>query len=218
MKYATTIVLIFILSSCKIFIHRVVYNSKLFPNYASEKKINKFYDKHSVTEKEYITFSDSNFVQKIKEPGWAFEGWQLYNTDGFRIRRLGDSLKCIASDSRFFKEFEVETMGFIDSSHHLTNDTVLYQNVIIKSESITQSERTYQNFDYTLIIYWSSWRGRYSSNIIKLEEHFVLNNPELRIQVIKVNMDFRKEMKERGLNKWTILVDELNQKKAHNSK
>lgn len=198
-------------------VHRIVYNSRVFPNYATDKKINKFYDKHASTKSNFITFSDSNLVKKIKEPGWAFESWELYNTDGFQIRRKGDSLNCIVSDYDFLREFELETMGYIDSTSHLSSDTIIFSKLYGSGDKLSAQEKAYSKFDYTLILYWSSWRGRYSSHILELEKEFVLNHPELRIQVIKVNMDFRKEMKNTGLNKLQITADEFQSKNTHNS-
>ena len=218
MKYAAYIVLFIILSSCKLFVHRIVYNSRLLPNYASDKKINKFYEKHAITKSKFISFSDSNFVKKIEEPGWAFEGWELYNIEGFQIRRSGDTLMCISTDGNFLKDFEIETMGYIYKSSNLLTDTLIFSKMYGSEENALNLKNMYDQFDYTLILYWSSWRGRYSSHILNLEKKFVLNNPELRIQVIKVNMDFRKDMKNTGINKILITADELQQKNAHNSK
>ncbi|WP_299206480.1 hypothetical protein [Brumimicrobium sp.] len=217
MKYPAIILMLLFLSSCKLVVHRVIYNSRIFPNYASDKKIDKFYDKHAVTKTNYITLSEPNFVKKIKEPGWAFESWNLYNTDGFKVRRKGDSLSCIVSDHNFLKEFDLNTMGFIDSTNHLSNDTIAYSKIFGDDINLLTSEKAYNDFDFTLILYWSSWRGRYSSQILKLEEIFVLNHPELKIQVIKINMDFRKEMKE-TIDKMQLTANEYKYKKAHINK
>jgi len=66
MKTTTFILLIFVLSSCKLVVHRIVYNSRIFPNYATDSKINKFYNKHAETKSNYMAFTASNFVKKLK--------------------------------------------------------------------------------------------------------------------------------------------------------
>jgi hypothetical protein len=109
-------------------------------------------------------------------------------------------------------------MGIIDSTSHLSNDTIIYSKINDINEDRFTQKQIYKQFDYTLVLYWSSWRGRYSSQILKLEKEFVLNHPELRIQVIRVNMDFREEMKNTGLNKLQITADEIQQRNAHNNK
>jgi len=187
------------LSSCKLIMIKAVKKAKIFPTYASEKQINKFYDKYASTQTEFITLSDTNLVKKIQEPGWSFDKWELYDQEGFRVNQThADSITCRGSSYTFLKDFsEMEKVQ--DTSQHLAQDTIIYNHI----------KQDYKNFDYTLIIYWSSWRGKFSGEILDFEKQFVLSNPELRIQVLKVNMDFREEMKGTWVNKWTITAEEF---------
>lgn len=198
----TAIVVLTLASSCRLVLYKVYYNAKLIPNWASEKRINKFYDRHAVSNDDFIMLSTSNLIKKLEEPGWGFENWDLFNSSGYRVRRKGDSLSCIASDYTFLQN--ISKGGYtVDTAFHIANDTIINDHL-----SADYPYSTYKDYDYTLVLYWSSWRGRYSKNILKLEKALVLNNPHLRLRVVKVNMDFRKEMKDTGMDKIQLLIDE----------
>ncbi len=198
----TAIVVLTLASSCRLVLYKVYYNAKFIPNWASEKRINKFYEKHAVSNDDFVMLSASNLIKKLKEPGWGFENWDLFNSSGYKVRRKGDSLSCIASDYTFLQN--ISTGGYIvDTAFHIANDTII--NDHLSADSLYS---TYNDYDYTLVLYWSRWRGRFSKNILKLEKALVLNNPHLRIRVVKVNMDFRKAMKDTGVDKTQLFIDE----------
>jgi hypothetical protein len=202
----------FTLTSCNLLIYKVYFKAKLIPNFTSEKKINKFFKKHAATQDNLVFLSDSSFVEKIEEPGWAFNGWKLYNDIGQRVRRGSDSLSCLGSDVGFLKDFKIENT-LLDSSENFSIDFFKNQRLQNSSLMSQMDLDTDSKYDYTLVLYWSKWRGRFSENILDLEKVFVLNNPELRIRVIKVNMDFRDEMKNTWIDKMDIWSKEVMRKK-----
>jgi len=213
-KYIVVLLLLFqiALSGCKLIIYKVYFKAKLVPKYTSEKKINKYYKKHADTQDNLVLLSDSSFVEKIEEPGWAFESWNLYNRSGQRLRRGSDSLACFGSDSRFLKDFNIEN-AIIDSGKNLSLDYFTNQKLYNPSIGNRIEIDTVSEYDYTLLLYWSTWRGRFSEDILELEKAFVLNNPQLRIRVLKVNMDFREEMENTWVNKFDLWSKEVKQRK-----
>jgi hypothetical protein len=200
------------LVSCGLVVYKVVYKAKIIPKYTSEKKIDKFFKKHGATQDNLVFLSDSAFVQKIDEPGWGFEGWKLYNDIGQRLRKSADSIACFGNVEGFFRDFKIE-YTLIDSSEKLLIEYFRNQKLQNSSLNGQVDFDSDSKYDYTLILYWSKWRGRFSERILDLEKLFVLNNPELRIRVIKVNMDFRDEMKNTWIDKIDIWSREVTRKK-----
>jgi hypothetical protein len=197
------------LGSCKLAIYKFYYKAKIIPDYAAQKKIDKFFNKHAVTLTNSVILSDSNLVRKIQEPDWHFDKWELYDSNGYQLRRKGDSLSCIVSDYAFFKDFSLSN-ALLDTNVNLSEDDIIYPNLLKVHNS--EGNLLNQKIDYTLILYWSRWRGRFSENILKLEKTFVLNNPNLRIRILKVNMDFRKEMKGTWVDKNEIIIKEIKER------
>jgi hypothetical protein len=200
------------LVSCGLVVYKVVYKAKIIPKYTSEKKINKFFKKQAATQDNLVFLSDSAFVQKIEEPGWGFEGWKLYNDIGQRLRMEIDSLACFGNVEGFFRDFKIENT-LSDSSQNLSLEFFNNQKLQNSSLSSQLDHNSDYKYDYTLVLYWSKWRGRFSERILDLEKLFVLNNPELRIRVIKVNMDFRDDMKDTWIDKMDIWSREVTRKK-----
>ncbi|MFA7274813.1 MAG: hypothetical protein WC044_13165 [Crocinitomicaceae bacterium] len=212
-KYSIVLIILqFSLNSCGLIVYKVYFKAKIIPKYTSKKKINKFFKKHAATQDNLVFLSDSSFVQKIEEPGWAFNSWRLYNSNGERLRRGSDSLACFGSDKTFLKNFSMEN-AIIDSSKNLSLNYFTNQKFYNPSLGSQTELDTVSEYDYTLILYWSKWRGRFSEDILDLEKVFVLNNPELRIRVIKVNMDFRDEMENTWVNKFDLWTKEVKRRK-----
>ncbi len=170
-------ILLFPLYRCS-FVMKKMYgikNPRLETKESIEKYINRKY-KYTLHFQHYMV--DSMFLRKNKI---AIPILEVYNKNGKLL--LTENQKC----------------------NYNILDNAVYSNKIDTSENIKKISLFVplfkgdvfhlNNSDYYFVLYWTKWSGKVSGNLIKEVYHYYEQHPSLKMSVILVNADYRREWK-----------------------
>jgi hypothetical protein len=116
----------------------------------------------------------------------------VYNYDGKLLLPNNDSTSnCIGNVEYFLKYFDGNACR-VDTTRFLETDVI---SNLVNTEIL---ERSKLSEEYTLVLYWSTFMGKYSQDILNLEE--IATFSQSKFFVIKVNMDLREDIDDFTIN------------------
>lgn len=183
------------LFSCKAVVYRVAFGVKK----PSEKRtfhVLKFLDKHDYNKENLYGLNSDSYYSKIKNANSAgvFASDRLYDSNGILVYPSDSSVRdCYGTIGDFYKGLTNSNSYFVDSSVSIYHDTVLTRGLVNLKGSPQRMFET-KDYDFTLVIYWSTFMGRISRNVLDFESNIKTFNPSLKVQVVKINMDYRDYM------------------------
>lgn len=193
------IISLFILSSCKVPLHyRILFGIKNSKPKTEQQLLN-FIKKNNYSVENHYGLATEPFSYKAQLAGTPT--WFLYNKNGFRVLPK-DSLvaTCSGRIAYFLENFVKDSLFVVDYSSNLKKDS-LYTSGLLKLNGTTSVKMDEQLSDYTLIIYWSTFMGSYSKQMLLLEQNFdKAKCTGLKFRTYKINMDVRDYMIQEGAN------------------
>src|SRR5690554_6345687 len=186
--------LLFLFSSCSsLFMQKFLFNVRNPKSY-STKLITDFYEKHNIDtiDNNIYAFTPTQYEERLKmnKKSNPFVQWSLYDKHGDRIKADSTSVVCYGNLILFLSSLNDSTVYLKDSALNIRSISYLNKGLTTyNNDSIIKMIDT-KNYDFTLILYWSKFMGKHSIDNLNLERHFLKNDSELRLQVIKINMDF----------------------------
>lgn len=140
---------------------------------------------------------DTNHVALLKPDAYKeltnisskyFSTWEVYNSNGELLIPNNDSTNSCIGNIEYFVKYFNENSCRVDTTRTLRED------IISKLINPEKFEKFEFSDNYTLVLYWSTFMGKYSQDILNLEK--IANLSESRFSVIKVNMDLREDIKD----------------------
>ena len=189
-KGLTTVVLILILilSSCGLLITQKVLLGVRKPTIQSTDKILKFLAKNTHLAST-MTLSKVEFLHKITQSSNYFAKWEIFDKNGNILIPTDSNIRnCNGYTHSFFKNLPNSKYS-VDTSRNIFLDSTITNGLTQLNRTKAEIEKSDKN-DYYLVIYWSTFMGKYSSDLFELEK-IARNNKLISISTLKINMDFK---------------------------
>lgn len=137
-----------------------------------------------------LSLNKSSFTHKIFISSTYFSKWELFDRNGNLIIPLDTNVKhCNGYTHNFFQNLQDKNFE-IDKQINFHQDTLLLNGLTYLNgrEYLFQKKN---DTDYLLVIYWSTFMGKYSTDLLNLEK-IAKNNSSVSIETLVINMDFKK--------------------------
>lgn len=202
MKKFIPILLIFsvilISTGCNLMIAQRVFFGVRKAKPKSKHEIIRFLEKNSFNISTHGLTTNAYNYQIAKSSSY-FSTWELWNKDGYKVEPTNEAIKsCSGTQELFITTLKNDSSHYIDSTKNIFKDTILIvglSNLDGKTSKIKKKIEA----DFLLVIYWSTFMGKYSKQVLELENS-IKNNKNINAEIIKVNMDYRNYMKNEGLD------------------
>jgi hypothetical protein len=184
---------IFLLSSCNKLAYKVLYGVKK-PKHKTETQITDFLAKNDYSTDNLYGLNAEAHKRKVgttTSSVASFTSSALYNRDGFLVKAKDTAINdCWGKVYDFYKNISDSSQLYIDKSNSIYSDTLVMNNLVNLSGH-RQAAFSTQDYDYTVVVFWASFLGKLSKQNIALGQLIKLYNPNLKVQIIQINMDYR---------------------------
>ncbi len=155
--------------------------------------MNRFLQKNEFDTSNVYLLKPVAYVDLAETSSKYFATWELFNHKGVLLVPRHDSVNSCISNIEYFIQYIENNSYKEDTIRNLQKD--LFQQ-FTNTNILNNTKMEEQN--YTLVLYWTVFMGKYSKDILSLE-HFA-NLSESKISVIKVNMDLREDIDDFSIN------------------
>lgn len=177
------------LSSCRLMLsQRILFGVKK-PKVQEISEIQKFITRKGQLNST-LSLDKSSFINKISTSSSYFSKWELFDRNGNIIIPLDTNINhCNGYTINFFQSLQDKNY-IVDKQNNLFNDTILLNGLThLNGEKYSFPEKN--KTDYILVIYWATFMGKYSTDLLNLEK-IAMKNPLVSVSSIIINMDFKK--------------------------
>lgn len=176
------------LSGCGLLITQKILLGVSKPKVQSVEKIQKFLTKNTEFDSTY-TLNKESFISKIKSSSNYFATWELYDDYGNQLIPQDSNVhNCNGYTQSFFKNLQNKNYD-TDLKKNIFNDTLFCSGFTLLNGNYYDFLKIKRS-DYLLVIYWSTFMGKYSTDLFNLEK-LAKNNNNIQISTVKINMDFK---------------------------
>lgn len=187
-KVIFSTLLTFLLSSCGLLITQKLILGVRSPKVQTTTKIQNFLKKNNSIDST-LTLTKKSFIHKISQSSNYFSKWELFDKNGYKLIPIDSNVKsCNGYTHSFFKNLPNSKYS-VDTSNCIFLDSTIIKHLTLLNRTQAEIEKS-EKFDYYLVIYWSTFMGKYSSDLFNLEK-IAQNNTNTLISTIKINMDFK---------------------------
>lgn len=180
------------LSSCSsLFLQKALFGVRN-PKVKSEMEIKSFLTKNDFDTNNLYFLDPMAYVALVGKDSKYFATWEVFNQNGELVIPENDSTyQCIANIEYFIQNFNLNSCK-VDSSRNLENDLTHH---FLNSKRLKQTDENHKLF---LVLYWSTFMGKYSTDILGLES--IAIQSEAKFTTYKVNMDLRTDIDDFEIN------------------
>lgn len=178
-----------IVSSCSLLITQKLFLGVRNPKNKTEAEIRKFIRKNDGIDST-ITLNKAGYLAKVTRSSAYLSTWELYDKNGFLLIPIDSNINFCNSYTQAFIKNIHPTNYLTDSTTNIYNDSILTSSLTNLSGKNKLSFSLDTTAQYHLLIYWSTFMGKYSSDLFKLEK-LASNNRSATFSTTKINMDLK---------------------------
>jgi hypothetical protein len=162
---------LFFCSCSSLFLQKTLFGVKN-PKFISKEKVVDFLNKHNFNSTNLYGISSSGYIEAISNNRYILANIKLFNEEGCQIESDSTTMSCYGTIADFLSDLS-NSNKTISTNKNFDNQVLI--NKITTLDGNPTSRLSTQGYDYTLVIFWASFMGKHSIDVLELEKSFFKN-------------------------------------------